>query len=85
MLALIPPGTGETGLASQLAGAAANDTELLAIHGRQDRARRGDGPVGGPLMGGMVGGRSHGGEWEKKAVQEQSGAGGIRRELAGET
>lgn len=47
MLALIPPGTGETGLASQLAGAAANDTELLAIHGRQviDRA------VEGPLMG----------------------------------
>lgn len=80
MLALIPPGTGETGLASQLA--AANDTELLAIHGRQDRARRGDGPVGGPLMGG---GRSHGGGWEKKAVQERSGAGGIRRELAGGT
>lgn len=81
MLALIPPGTGETGLASQLAAAAANDTELLAIHGRQDRARRGDGPVGGPLMGGG----SHGGGWEKKAVQERSGAGGIRRELAGGT
>lgn len=51
MLALIPPGTGETGLASQLAGAAANDTELLAIHGRQVIVRRGDRAVEGPLMG----------------------------------
>lgn len=83
MLALIPPGTGETGLASQLASAAAHATELLAMHSRQERWRRGDGTTGGPLMGESR--QSHGGEWEKRGFQEWSGAGGIRRELAGGT
>lgn len=51
VLALIPPGTGETGLASQLAGsAAANGMRLFAIHGAARRR------TGGRTFDGMGGG-----------------------------